>query len=297
MTICALSTGIGASGVAIIRISGPETSFLIKSITESIAKKQFILFNAWLADNRLILLVLLSIPFLLHSMLIPFKWNLESWMDFMPFVKQFRAPGRFSWVFFFVITICTVYALDQMIQSIKNKYIQFTIIIAVAFLYFAEGVHNLHTVATSFVNTNEAFLYLDKESPLSKLSRNVQADKYQAIVSLPYHHVGSDVYVKHVNTQNSLKPSLQLSHELGLPLLSIHLTRTSLTEATNLLQLFSSDYEKRDIVSDFKSTKPFLVFFTGEELTKKEQTILSKAKTIQIEDDRVLAELEFTDLF
>ena len=33
MTICALSTGIGASGVAIIRISGPETSFLIKALT------------------------------------------------------------------------------------------------------------------------------------------------------------------------------------------------------------------------------------------------------------------------
>ena len=33
MTICALSTGIGASGVAIIRISGPETGFLVKTLT------------------------------------------------------------------------------------------------------------------------------------------------------------------------------------------------------------------------------------------------------------------------
>ena len=33
MTIFALSTGIGASGVAIIRISGPETSFLLKTLT------------------------------------------------------------------------------------------------------------------------------------------------------------------------------------------------------------------------------------------------------------------------
>ena len=33
MTICALSTGIGASGVAIIRISGSETSYLIKALT------------------------------------------------------------------------------------------------------------------------------------------------------------------------------------------------------------------------------------------------------------------------
>ena len=39
MTICALSTGIGASGVAIIRISGPETGFLIKSLTNKALPK------------------------------------------------------------------------------------------------------------------------------------------------------------------------------------------------------------------------------------------------------------------
>jgi len=36
MTICALSTGIGASGVAIIRISGPDTSFLLKALTNKV---------------------------------------------------------------------------------------------------------------------------------------------------------------------------------------------------------------------------------------------------------------------
>ena len=39
MTICALSTGIGASGVAIIRISGPDTSFLIKALTNKAMPK------------------------------------------------------------------------------------------------------------------------------------------------------------------------------------------------------------------------------------------------------------------
>ena len=39
MTICALSTGIGASGVAIIRISGSETSFLVKALTNKALPK------------------------------------------------------------------------------------------------------------------------------------------------------------------------------------------------------------------------------------------------------------------
>ena len=39
MTICALSTGIGASGVAIIRISGPDTSYLIKALTNKAMPK------------------------------------------------------------------------------------------------------------------------------------------------------------------------------------------------------------------------------------------------------------------
>ena len=39
MTIFALSTGIGASGVAIIRISGPETGLLIKKLTNKAIPK------------------------------------------------------------------------------------------------------------------------------------------------------------------------------------------------------------------------------------------------------------------
>ena len=39
MTIFALSTGIGASGVAIIRISGPETGLLIKKLTNKALPK------------------------------------------------------------------------------------------------------------------------------------------------------------------------------------------------------------------------------------------------------------------
>ena len=39
MTIFALSTGIGASGVAIIRLSGPETGFLVKTLTNKALPK------------------------------------------------------------------------------------------------------------------------------------------------------------------------------------------------------------------------------------------------------------------
>ena len=35
MTIFALSTGPGISGVAIIRISGPDSGFIIKSLTNN----------------------------------------------------------------------------------------------------------------------------------------------------------------------------------------------------------------------------------------------------------------------
>ena len=40
MTIYALSTGPGVSGVAIIRISGPDTSKVIKLLTNKMCQKQ-----------------------------------------------------------------------------------------------------------------------------------------------------------------------------------------------------------------------------------------------------------------
>ena len=39
MTIYALSTGPGMSGVAIVRISGPEASEVIKLLTKKLKKK------------------------------------------------------------------------------------------------------------------------------------------------------------------------------------------------------------------------------------------------------------------
>ena len=39
MTICALSSAYGQSGVAVLRISGPETKTLIESITKKIDHK------------------------------------------------------------------------------------------------------------------------------------------------------------------------------------------------------------------------------------------------------------------
>ena len=42
MTIYALSSGPGVSGVAIVRISGPEASNVIKSLTGKEAPKPFL---------------------------------------------------------------------------------------------------------------------------------------------------------------------------------------------------------------------------------------------------------------
>ena len=52
MTIYALSSGLGVAGVAIIRISGEETSKVVKLLTGLLKKDPMVLFHVELQVNH-----------------------------------------------------------------------------------------------------------------------------------------------------------------------------------------------------------------------------------------------------
>src|SRR5690606_28531845 len=53
---------------------------------------------------------------LLFSMALPFKLGLQFLLDWFPVIKKFRGSGRFAWVFYYVITVTSVYGLHYLYQ-------------------------------------------------------------------------------------------------------------------------------------------------------------------------------------
>lgn len=90
--------------------------------------------------------------------------------------------------------------------------------------------------------------------------RPVDYSRYQACVPIPYFNIGSGNFWWEPTGWISQKPHT-LSMQTGLPLTSAMLTRTSLSQTLNELQLVSEPYRTPKIFDDFPNDKPLLLFW------------------------------------
>ena len=82
-----------------------------------------------------------------------------------------------------------------------------------------------------------------------------------------------------------------------MPIMAQHSTRSSIWQAKNLLQLLSPNYYHKNIISDLKSRKKFLVVYSNEPLNSYEQYFLDKSNLIFKNDMYSLCSLDFDRLF
>jgi len=240
-----------------------------------------------------------SVILLFYSFAYPFKWNMMYLLDYVPAMKQFRGLGRFAWVFFYVISVYAVYNLNLFYNYLTSKNYKviaiilslflFSISVVEAYQYHAEVAPQLCKAPNQFL---PQLLDEDYKSALSVIDKN----KYQAIIPLPYFHVGSESHIRDVPdfTKSS---AMYLAYYSKIPLLATSSGRTSIDETRKLMQLFLPSFLKKEAQADFKSKKPFLVMYVKDALEDNEQNILNKAHQFYANEKIILYELKFDDLF
>ncbi|MBK8442920.1 MAG: hypothetical protein IPL35_05685 [Sphingobacteriales bacterium] len=67
----------------------------------------------------------------LFSLAIPFIWGLDFLLDLMPPVRQFRSLGRFAWVFYYVFSLYTAYALYAWYLHLTRRFVVIPVLILV----------------------------------------------------------------------------------------------------------------------------------------------------------------------
>ncbi len=244
-------------------------------------------------------LFIVSVLFFLFAALLPNKSIWEYIFEKVNLIKQFRAIGRFAWVIYYVGNILAIFVIDRLIFKLQNnhKKITPTILIFVTPLIIAfEGIpyHQSYSVKTTKypnwldINQTKSTFKTDCES--------IGENKYQAIIALPYFYIGSDNYGKEAPDE-AYRLAFLFSYHLKLPMFNSYLTRTSLCESKNIMQLLSSDFYKKSIKNDIKSDLPFLIMFYKDNLTSNEKNLLSKANLLVDRDDYMLYEIDKKVLF
>ncbi len=195
-------------------------------------------------------------------------------------LNQFRAVCRFAWIFYFTLPLFLVTLLYQSLQPFLRQQVfaRCTLFFPLLFLAF-----NM-VEAGPYFNLDEAAYWkyrnffredcLNEEE--KKVLQSIKDVKPQAIVPLPLFHGGSEMYER-LGSNNSMIPSMIYSYHSGTPIVSVLMSRTSLTETKDLIQLLNS-YKKEKPIDKLLSASDFFVLTTRDPLLPDETRLLPYIK-------------------
>jgi hypothetical protein len=214
-------------------------------------------------------------------------------------MKQFRALGRFTWPFFFVITAFSAFVLHKILENAQS---QKSRIAAIGIILFA-GVFNIlealpyhREMDWNITRSPNLFQRKNLVKSMDSAIKAIHPAEYQAIISLPFFYQGSESYSR-PQQDETVRSSVVFSYHTGLPLVCANLTRTSVPESKNIVQLVTADFYNKAIEPDLPDSRPFLVIRTNDPLTAYEEMLFRKCKPVYQGSGISLFRLEKTALF
>jgi len=231
-------------------------------------------------DNRILnAFFWASIIALLLAFAYPFRiQGHERWLSYAGPLKQLRAIGRFAWLFYYVINIIAFYKISQWVEDKKSVF-KNSILFVALFIVSVDAYYTANEKQNLFNNKIAILEDTKNLLPENEWLTKINTNDYQAIIGLPYFHVGSEnIWIAY--GVGVVEEVFITSLKTGLPTTMVFLSRTSLGQTYKNIQMIKEPYRKLDIIRDFKNDKPFLVLAKESELNENEKRLLNKCKKI-----------------
>jgi len=225
---------------------------------------------------------------MLYACGVPLKWLPRNVITYIGPLAQFRAGGRFVWLFVYVINIAAFYGLWRWMQS--NATMLRKIVLFAALLVMA-------TEATAYNWRNKAWYsnswpeWTDYENqlPQNQWVNSIDTSKYQAILTLPVFNAGSElVYLP--SQDQMFKRSALLSIKTGLPLVCNESARSNIRQAWDCIALSRTAFDFLRLADSLPNEKPLMLAVTKDKglLSDAEKIILHYADTLMTLDEMEL---------
>jgi len=171
---------------------------------------------------------------------------------------HFRAFGRFQWPFFWAMNLGVLVALDHWLHTgtARLRWVLGAALVVLALLDTRDTLKHYRTALLPNTLTN---LYNQPE--LASLTSALNAAEYQAILPVPYFHVGSESMDLTVDDADAHSThAYQLSLRTSLPLMASKMSRTPPVQARALLSIFEPTGLDADLRAKLQEAgKPVLV--------------------------------------
>jgi hypothetical protein len=218
---------------------------------------------------------------LLFAMAFPFNLDaFEEYYHYLPaIVKQFRASGRFNWIFYYVSTLTSAVLIFQLFKTLSTtrKWVAYSFLTVIYSIWFVELNMTSVRLANEFSFHG---LSIDEESESHSLLTRLQASgkalaSFQAIFPLPFFLAGSE---KLLLESCSMSQAMKASLFTGLPLSAGQMSRTSESQTFKIANLMSSDITRKEVITEYPNSKPLLLMTVGNDFTPQEQKIIGLGK-------------------
>lgn len=240
--------------LSILLILSPILYFIRKYKVESFGIKPS--YKKYLMASFFVLLFAMAVHMLLTGK------QINEWISTL---KQFRALGRFSWAFYYIGFIGLAIIAHNAISTYRSIKIRYAIYVFIL-LFWISDIHSYHTFYNKKINhfnapnelvNNRKIYNVIEKSPYS-------FDHFQALLTLPVSTEGAEKLGVEDNWFVKTE-SIPFVMQTATPLVGAYMSRTSLSRIVKQLQLSSSDYIKKEALSDFKSQKDLLVVVNKED--------------------------------
>lgn len=194
-------------------------------------------------------------------------------------LAQLRAMGRLLWLPFVTLNVLAVYWVWKWTAGFRKKWCTIMVLLLVCVAYSYE----LYAYASLMNHVEPYPQWTDYDNELldNQLVRKIEPSDYQAILSLPVFHVGSEHYSLLAHDE-ALKLNTYVSFKTGLPLICGYGSRSSVSRSYNCIELAWEPWKEYNILRDLPDDRPLLIVSLPDRnmLNPNEKRILDYADSL-----------------
>jgi hypothetical protein len=221
-----------------------------------------------------------SLIVLLFSFGLPMVLGMKGLADYIGPLRQLRALARFSWLFFYLFNIIVFAAIYIKAFQGEAKWFWKVIAGCAFILLYVDGFYNIRNVANVVKNRIPEMEDRQNLTEANLWVNHIQSDNYQAIIPLPYFHVGSEniwIVAEHGVKEATMIASLKT----GLPTVGVELSRTSISQTYHNYALFTEPLERLEFPDFLPDERPFvLLVMNGYQPNEQEQRLIGNSQVI-----------------
>ena len=222
---------------------------------------------------------------LLFSMGIPFIWHLEWLLEYFSVLKQFRTLGRFSWLFYYVLTVygvIIIYNWYSRLIAAGKKAIAYFVLISTLCIWGGEARPYIlfsREKAKDGLELYDSYVSAHQQSWNQFLEEHGHSGKdFQAILALSFYEIGSEkLWLENNYTPFAVALSSQAGIQLHLPVVDAMMSRTSWSQALAQVKIAGGPYTDKPMLGDLKTDKPFLLLKVDSDEQGPDQEYLLEA--------------------